>query len=196
MKPLKRALVTLSVAVPLTLFASGALAQASPMTFLKRTQAKLNKLAKAKASDAKMKREVNKLLDFTLMSQRTLKKHWSTLDAAKRAEFKKAFQSLLEKKYIKGLRKKADYKVVYKKQSRAGAMAKVTTEVKYVRKGRKRSNEIVYRLRRVGTRWVIFDVITDDVSMERNYRRSFNRIIKKKGFGELVKKLKKKAARL
>jgi phospholipid transport system substrate-binding protein len=186
----------LSLSTSLMLIVMGAQAQASPMAFLKKTQARLNRLAKAKASDAKLKKEVNKLLDFELMSQRTLRKHWNTLDAAKRSEFQKAFQSLLEKKYIKGLRKKADYKVVYKKQSRSGAMAKVTTEVNYVRKGRQRSNEIVYRLHRVGARWVIFDVITDDVSMERNYRRSFNRIIKKKGFDELVKKLKKKAARM
>jgi len=193
---MKKTLFGLSMTASLVLFSGGAQAQASPMVFLKKTQGKLNKLVQAKASNAKLKRAVNKLLDFALMSQRTLKKHWTTLDAAKRAEFQKAFQSLLEKKYIKGLRKKADYKVVYKKQSRSGSMAKVSTEVNYVRKGRPRSNEIVYRLRRVGARWVIFDVITDDVSMERNYRRSFNRIIKKKGFAELVKKLKKKAARM
>lgn len=193
---MKKTLILLSVTASLIFVTSGAQAQASPMAFLKKTQTKLNGLAKGKASDAKLKKAVNKLLDFSLMSQRTLKKHWSTLDATKRAEFQKAFRSLLEKKYIKGLRKKADYKVVYKKQSRSGTMAKVTTEVNYVRKGRQRSNEIVYRLRKVGARWVIFDVITDDVSMERNYRRSFNRIIKKKGFAELVKKLKKKAARM
>ncbi len=193
---MKKTLVLLSLSISLMLVSTGAQAQASPMAFLKKTQARLNRLAKGKAADTKLKKEVNKLLDFTLMSKRTLRKHWSTLDAAKRAEFTKAFQSLLEKKYIKGLRKKADYTVVYKKQSRSGSMAKVTTEVNYVRKGRQRSNEIVYRLRRVGTRWVIFDVITDDVSMERNYRRSFNRIIKKKGFDVLVQKLKKKAARM
>lgn len=193
---MKKSLFGLSMTASLILLSTGAQAQASPMAFLKKTQDRLNKLAQAKASDAKLKKEVNRLLDFALMSQRTLKKHWSTLDAAQRSEFQKAFQSLLEKKYIKGLRKKADYKVVYKKQSRSGAMAKVSTEVNYVRKGRQRSNEIVYRLRRAGARWVIFDVITDDVSMERNYRRSFNRIIKKKGFAELVKKLKKKASRM
>jgi len=193
---MKKTLTLLFISASLIFFTSGARAQASPMAFLKKTQSKLNGLAQAKASNATLKTEVNKLLDFSLMSQRTLKNHWKTLDAAKRAEFQQAFRSLLEKKYINGLRKKADYQVVYKKQSRSGAMAKVTTEVKYVRKGRQRSNEIVYRLRRAGARWVIFDVITDDVSMERNYRRSFNRIIKKKGFAELVKKLKNKAARM
>ncbi len=193
---MKKTLVALSVTALLVSFASAAQAQASPKAFLKKTQIRLNKLAQAKASNAKLKKEVNKLLDFGLMSKRTLKKHWGTLDAAKRAEFTKAFQSLLEKKYIKGLRKRANYKLVYKKQSRSGSMAKVTTEVQYMRKGRQRSNEIVYRMRRVGARWVIFDVITDDVSMERNYRRSFNRIIKKSGFDVLVKKLKKKAARM
>lgn len=193
---MKKTLTLLLITASLVLFRSEAQAQASPMAFLKKTQSKLNGLAQAKASDARLKTEVNKLLDFSLMSQRTLKNHWKTLDTAKRAEFQTAFRSLLEKKYISGLRKKADYKVVYKKQSRSGAMAKVTTEVQYVRKGRQRSNEIVYRLRRVGASWVIFDVITDDVSMERNYRRSFNRIIKKNGFAVLVTKLKKKAARM
>jgi phospholipid transport system substrate-binding protein len=193
---MKRSLVAASILGALVLTATAAEAQASPMAFLKKTQARLNALAKAKASDARLKTEVNKLLDFDFMAQRTLDKHWATLSASQRATFTKAFQSLLEKRYVKGLRKKADYEVVYKKQSQSGAMAKVYTEVKYVRKGRQRSNEIVYRLRRSGGRWVVFDVITDDVSMERNYRRSFNRIMKKKGFDELVRKLKKKAANL
>jgi len=191
---MKRSLVTLLFASLLMLpYASGA--QASPMSFLKQTQAKLNALAKANATDAQLKAAVNKLLDFEFMAQRTLQAHWASLTADQRSRFTKTFRRLLEKNYIKGLRKRKNYTVVYKSQSSSGGMAKVSTEVKYVRKGRQRSNEIVYRLRRSGGRWVIFDVIVDDVSMENNYKRSFGKIMKKSGFDVLLSKLKKKVAR-
>lgn len=168
-------------------------AQASPMKFLQRTKEKLNRMAKAGASDAKMKKIVNQLLDYEMLAKRTLKKHWPTLTEQQRTTFQTTFQALLEKSYVKGLRTDAKYTVVYKTEQVHGATATVVTQVTAIKKGRPREVDVSYKMRRVKGRWVIFDVITDDVSMERNYRDMFNRIIGKQGFPALIRKLKKKA---
>jgi phospholipid transport system substrate-binding protein len=67
--------------------------------------------------------------------------------------------------------------------------------VKAERKGRKAETTIDYKLAdKGGGKWAVYDVITDDVSLLRNYRSEFGRIIKKDGFAVLLSKMKKKLA--
>ena len=47
-----------------------------------------------------------------------------------------------------------------------------------------------YHLRKVGKKWLVFDVDIDEVSIVGNYRRSFARVIKRKSFQVLMKKMK------
>ena len=42
------------------------------------------------------------------------------------------------------------------------------------------------------TGWVVYDVVTDEVSIANNYRSQFNRIIRKESYDALVKKMKRK----
>lgn len=178
--------------VALLLFGAGATADATPMTELKAANGQLNKLAQANASDGQLKTFVNKLLDFDTMAQNTLRAQWATLTGPQKVEFKRLFQALIEKSYIRGIRKNAKYSVDYQKESIAQGQARVFTVVHSVRKGRPRETEVTYRMHRVGNAWRVIDMKTDDVSMEENYRNSFTRIIKEKGFSELIEKMKKK----
>ena len=47
-----------------------------------------------------------------------------------------------------------------------------------------------YHLRKVGNRWLVFDVDIDDVSIVGNYRRSFARVIRMASFKTLMKKMR------
>ncbi len=185
---------TLLVGVGLLALPLGATAQAGPMAQLKKANVKLNRLAKQNASDAQLKRHVNRLISFDEMAQDILRDHWAKLGAAKKTEFTKLLKGLIEKTYIKGIRKNAKYKVDYKGESVRGAKAKVKTVVHTVKRGRPRQTEVVYRMQRKGARWTLVDMITDDVSLARNYRKSFNRIIAKDGFDTLLQKMRKKLA--
>jgi len=167
-------------------------ASAGPMAQLRRAKAQLNRLAQRKASDAQLKAFVNRLLDFDTMAKRVLRSHWAGLTPPQRAEFKRLFRQLIEKNYIKGIRKNATYQVDYKREVVTGNTAKVHTVIRTVRRGRTRETQVVYRMRRHGARWQVFDLITEDESMERNYRRSFHRIITRKGFDVLLQKMRKK----
>jgi phospholipid transport system substrate-binding protein len=167
-------------------------AQAGPMSQLKQANVRLKKLARRNASDAKLKQFVNRLIGYDLMAEQTLRDHWAKLTAAQKSKFKKLFKGLIEKTYIKGIRKNAKYSVDYKGESIKGQAAKVKTVVHTVKRGRPRQTEVVYRMKRQGQRWVLVDMITDDVSLVRNYRKSFNRIIGKDGFATLLQKMRKK----
>ena len=190
MKPSTRALLPLVLVLSL---AGGARAAAAgPMAQLRKAKDQLNRLAQRKASDARIRKFVNRLLDFDTMAERVLRKHWAGLSPEQRAQFKTLFRQLIEKNYVKGLRKNATYQVDYKREAITGKTAKVYTVVRYVRKGRARQTEVVYRMRRVGRTWKVFDLITEGESLERNYRKSFSRIIRRKGFDVLLQKMRKK----
>ena len=49
-----------------------------------------------------------------------------------------------------------------------------------------------YKLIKLGNDWKIYDFIVEGVSMIRNYRTQFKKIIHKSSYEELVSKLKKK----
>ncbi|MDY0002022.1 MAG: ABC transporter substrate-binding protein [Polyangia bacterium] len=184
--------ILLPGATAVLLLLGSALAQAGPLTELKAANGQLNKLAQARASDDQLKKFVNQLLDFDTMAENTLKAQWPSLSAEQKSEFKKLFQGLIEKSYISGIRKNASFSVDYQRETLSGSEARVFTIVHSVRKGRPRQSEVSYRMRRVGNKWRVIDMKTDDVSMEENYRNSFSRIIKDKGFTELLDKMRKK----
>ena len=55
--------------------------------------------------------------------------------------------------------------------------------------------DIIYDLHQVDGKWMVWDVTTDEVSLVRNYKGQFNRIISEQGgFDELMRKMKKKLA--
>jgi ABC-type transporter MlaC component len=53
---------------------------------------------------------------------------------------------------------------------------------------------IDYVVRNQGSSQRIVDVVTEGSSMVANYRSSFNRIMKKGGFAEVLKRMRKKVA--
>lgn len=47
---------------------------------------------------------------------------------------------------------------------------------------------IDYRMMRQGDRWLIYDVLVENVGLVGNYRTQFNQVIRTSSFEELVKK--------
>ena len=71
-----------------------------------------------------------------------------------------------------------------------------TVLIKVKKDGRTSEIVIEYKMRRAKGRWVVYDVITDDVSIVRNYRSQFNRIIRRDSYEVLVKKMRRKLEKL
>ena len=55
---------------------------------------------------------------------------------------------------------------------------------------------IDYRLHQVGGKWLIYDLVIESVSMVRNYRNQFHRILSKSSYEELVQSIESKLKEL
>jgi phospholipid transport system substrate-binding protein len=141
-----------------------------------------------------MKQIVNGFLDYGELAHKSLAQHWSEISEKQRTVFVSTLKDLIEKNYVKQLTNNLDYQVVYRDQKVNGDEAQVETNVKVRTKGKSTDTEIDYKLHRVGGRWMVYDLITDEVSMVTNYKSQFHKIITRDGFDELLKKMQKKIA--
>lgn len=131
---------------------------------------------------------VSELFDFGAYSETSLGRYWDDRTDAERAEFVELCRRLIEKNYADPkLYKKAE-KVVYKGASVDGDTGEVKTVVSY----KTEESTIDYQLRRVGDKWLIVDMVIDDLSIAKNNRSQFRREIRKTSYEGLVKKLKDK----
>jgi phospholipid transport system substrate-binding protein len=194
------ALAALALAAP-SVAGAAAASSDGPMAQLKQTNDKLDRILKSKPAagssaekQAKedLKRIANDLLDYHELAKRALKQHWTTLTPAQREEFVTTLRDMIEKRYVQQLRTHLDYQVSYKHEDLGEGDATVATVVKVKTKGKSSDVQVDYKLHKVGERWEVFDVITDEVSMVQNYARQFHKILTEKGYDELVKKMKQK----
>ncbi|MBW2731639.1 MAG: ABC transporter substrate-binding protein [Deltaproteobacteria bacterium] len=145
---------------------------------------------------AKLTRLINQFLDFNELARRSLGKHWPKRSAAEQKEFVDVLRQLIEHNYLKQLRSNLDYKVEYRSERVKGDKARVTTAILVMKNRREEEIVVEYKMLRVKRAWMVYDVVTDDVSIVRNYRSQFNRIIKKKSYKALLEKMRKKLHKL
>ena len=173
----------------------------SPLAQLRAQNERIDRILKSKpqagspaekAAKEELKSIVNNLLDYRELARRSLGVHWDKLTAPQREEFVSTLRELIEKNYVKQLRTNLEYEVIYKNESVQDGDAKVSTVVKVRTKGKSTDTSIEYKMHRADERWVVYDVITDEVSMVQNYRAQFNRIITNESYDALIKKMRKK----
>ncbi len=178
-----------------------AAAAGGPMATLKQKNSDVDKLLRQKteagsAAEKKQKDDVKALagtlLDYGELGKRAMSDNWDKLTPPQREQFNTTFRDLIEHHYVKQLRSNLDYQVKYDNEEISGDEATVSTVVKVKTKGKSTDADIVYKLHKTPSGWMVWDVITDDVSLVRNYRGQFNKIMGDKGFDELIKKMKSK----
>ncbi len=172
----------------------------SPMAELKKSNAALNKLLQRKhaawSPEAEVqKNEVRKLvgsfLDYGELSRRALGRHWEGLAQKDKDDFVNTLRELVERSYLSQVHGNPNYEIKYDKEDVSGSEAKVTAVLNTVARGKKVAVALEYRLL-YKSRWVVYDVVTDEQSLLENYRAEFNKIIIKESFEALLKKMKKK----
>ena len=172
-----------------------------PMATLKQKNGDVDKLLRTKtekgsAAEQKQKDDIKKLaatlLDYDELAQKSLAAHWDKLTPAQRTEFVSTLRELIERNYVKQLRTNLDYQVQYKGEETDDAQATVTTVVKVKSAGKSTDAEIIYKMKKGGDGWRVWDVITDEVSLVRGYKTQFNKIITEQSYDALIKKMKSK----
>jgi phospholipid transport system substrate-binding protein len=193
-----------SLVIGFTSLAQAAPAAAGPTPTLKQKNGDFEKLLRIKTAAGSPEEKKNKdeikalaasLLDYSELGKKAMAQHWDTLKPAQREEFLNTFREMIERNYVKQVQTNLDYQMVYKEEKVTGDQAKVVSIVKVKTKGKSTDADIIYDLHQVDGKWMVWDVTTDEVSLVRNYKGQFNRIITEQGgFDELMRKMKKKLA--
>lgn len=142
---------------------------------------------------AKMKGIIFPKFNFLEMGKRSLgSKRWKERSPEERKIFIDVFGKLLENSYANKLESYHDEKINYVDEIVKGKYAMVKTEV--IRKNG--TVNVDYKLIRGGGEWRVYDIVVEGVSMIKNYRSQFARIIHKDSFDTLMEKLNAKVYKL
>ena len=129
------------------------------------------------------------VFDVTETAKRALGQHWLQRSQAERDEFVKLFANLLEQTYIARIDEFGGEKLTYVGEQidgdRAVVRAKITT---------KNGTDVPVESRVLlkDNRWLIYDILIENLSLISNYRAQFDRVIRTASYDELVKRLKTK----
>ena len=159
---------------------------------LKGTIEKVIKITQDEAlkNDLQARREalretINGRFNYRQMVMRSLAKNWDTRSDQERQEFIALFKSLLENSYANKLEAYQDEKINYVDEIVKGKYALVKTEI--VRKSS--TIGVDYKLIQENGNWKVYDFVIEGVSMIRNYRSQFTKIIRRDSYEVLVQKL-------
>jgi len=136
---------------------------------------------------AAVRKVAEDVFDLSETAKRALGPHWQQRTPAEREEFTQLFADLLETTYIARIDEYGGERIRYIGEKIDGDNAVVQTRV-ITRKGTEVPVEA--RMLRRGDKWLIYDVILENVSLIANYRAQFDKIIRTSSYGELVKRLK------
>jgi phospholipid transport system substrate-binding protein len=142
---------------------------------------------------AKMKDLIFPKFNFVEMGKRSLgKKRWKERTPEERKAFVDLFGKLLENSYANKLESFSDEKIIYVDEIVKGRYAMVKTEVV-------RTNDTVsvdYKLIKGSDEWRVYDLVVEGVSLVKNYRSQFGKIIHNDSFDTLMEKLSAKIKEL
>jgi phospholipid transport system substrate-binding protein len=140
------------------------------------------------AKKAELRKIINPRFSYKQMSMRSLAKHWNKKSDAEKQEFVDLFSKLLENSYATKLESYSNEKINYGEEIIKGKYAMVKTKIV-------RSDGVInvdYKMIQEQGNWKVYDFVIEGVSMIKNYRSQFNRIIKKESYEGLKDKLRDK----
>ena len=171
-------------------------AETTAQNFVKGKQTELAGLVKQKtaANAKKIEGIFDEMLDYDALAQASLQDQWPSLTEAQRKEFRDVLKQLVQRAYRKNLDKTANYDVRFEGESKNKEDFVVRTVATHRSNAREDPVSIDYVVHRVDGVWRVHDIVTEGSSLVINYRRQFSRVIKKDGFDELLRRMKKKLA--
>ena len=144
---------------------------------------------------AKVKETLIALFDSQEIAKRTLGVYWKDRTEAERNEFTEVFTALVEKTYASSLdRYRKDFQVLYDQERIEDDFAEVDSRI--VDSVLQKTFSLNYHLHKVNSNWLVYDVVIENVSLVRNYRNQFHRILGKKSYADLVETIRTKIQQL
>ena len=142
-----------------------------------------------KVQSQKLRILAEALFDYDEISRRVLGKKRKAFTPEQMDEFSDLFTRLLEKNYLNRIQEYSDEKVIYGKATMLSEnKAEVETNVVTASKQIPINYRVVYK----HGEWGGYDVFIEGVSLVKNYRSQFNKILQKKSPEDLLQQLREK----
>ena len=136
----------------------------------------------------KIRSSLQQIFYYRAMSQRTLATNWRKASPAEKDSFVKLFSTLLENTYMGKIEAYTDERVEYVGEKIKGKKAIVDTMIVTGSV----NIPISYKTVLKDEKWLIYDVVVEEVSLISNYRSSYKAIVKKEGMDGLLTKMEQK----
>ncbi len=147
-----------------------------------------------KGDDKKVERrklimkEISSGFDFREMSQRVLGRTWNTITPEQQDYFVVQMTKLLENVYVGKLETYSGQRVEFVEERIKGNRAQVTTLIED--QGVKLP--VHYIMQKTGSKWMVYDINIEGVSLIRNYMEQFRSILRQNDYEGLIKILEEK----
>ena len=193
-----------TAAVSILVLHASARAAESPLGAVRSTIERATAVLQDPAYQGKEKRpqRVGKVRDIILprfdaqeMAKRALGTHWRTRTEDERKKFVQLFIVLVETTYSQTLdRYNRGMQFFFDHERIEGDFAEVDTRI--VDPAQNKTFVVNYRLHKIGETWLVYDVVAENISLVRNYRTQFHRILSESPYSELVRKIEGKVKEL
>lgn len=139
---------------------------------------------------AKVEAKIYTVFDFEEFSARTVGGHWSKFSDRQKKDFQEAFSQLLYHTYVTKLEEYDGQTINFnsEKASKKGDKVEILTTIPYNAK----EIPISYRMLDKNGKWVVYDVIVENISLVQNFRGQFQEILKNQSPDQLIGIVKKK----
>ena len=136
----------------------------------------------------KLRQVIGLRFNYRQMVMRSLAKNYRDLSDKERKEFTRLFKKLLENSYASKIENYRNETINYMGEQVKGKYALVKTQI--VRKDG--VIDVDYKMLKENGQWLVYDFVIEGVSLIRNYRSQFSKIISTESYPVLVSKLRKK----
>ena len=136
----------------------------------------------------KLREVIGLRFNYKQMVMRSLAKNYMDRSDKERKEFTRLFKKLLENSYASKIENYRNETINYMGEQVKGKYALVKTQI--VRKDG--VIDVDYKMLKENGQWLVYDFVIEGVSLIRNYRSQFSKIISTESYATLVSKLSKK----
>lgn len=150
---------------------------------------KLKAPAKAGERRRMLEEVIGSRFDYTEMSKRALGAQWTKLSTEQQKEFVELFKAFLSDRYAGKIEGYSGEQIHYLNERLEGQYAEVRTKLV----SDKTEIPMDYRLINKGGRWYAYDIIADGISLVKNYRSQFEKIMRSESYDGLVAKLRNRS---
>ena len=198
---MKTVFTTLSL---LFLLTNTALADDPARTLVEEKYQQIQKIIDTDKSDQGVRSKVVDVLesftDFQVFGKLTMKRYWPQMSKKERTTFLSWFRQLIHRSYVRRFKANKEFNHEFRGVTQVkGDKAFVRTIIRTD----KTEADVDYKLVLNTGSHKAYDIIIDDVSLMRNYRKQFRNVVKKhcgkkelckKGFDDLMQRIKEKVA--